>query len=89
VCLQLGEAELVFLTVTGESLYKRTAFVETLGSRSMDKTQAQLQESLPNEGGAVSSASSNENASSLVSVSTQLEAVRLNRMYTIQLSKFL
>jgi hypothetical protein len=50
----------------------------------MDKTQAQLQESLSNEGGAVSSASSNEEASSPISVSTQHQDVCLNGKCTIQ-----
>jgi hypothetical protein len=58
VCLQLGEAELASLTMMGDTLYKCTA-CKALGSRSMDKTQVQLQESLPIEEGAVSSASSN------------------------------
>jgi FtsZ-binding cell division protein ZapB len=48
----------------------------------MDTTQVQLQESLPNEGGA---ASSNEEVSSLIAVSNQHEAVRLNGQCTIQL----
>jgi hypothetical protein len=75
VCLQLGAAELAALTVTGESLYKCTVSVKALGSC---KTLAQLQVSPANEGGAVSCASSNEEASLLISVSAQLEAVRLN-----------
>jgi hypothetical protein len=50
----------------------------------MDKTPAQGQESLPKEGGAVSCASPNGEVSSLISVSAQLEAVRLNGKRTIQ-----
>jgi hypothetical protein len=51
----------------------------------MDTTQAQLQESLPNERGAAISASPNEEVSSLIAVSNQLEAIRLNGQCTIQL----
>jgi hypothetical protein len=83
-CVYNWEAELASLTATGESLYKCAA-CKALGSRSMDTTQAQLQESLPNEGGAMSSASSNGEVSSLISVSNQLEAVRLNGKCTIRL----
>jgi hypothetical protein len=51
----------------------------------MNTTQAQLQESLPNEGGAAISGSPNEEVSSLIAVSNQLEAVQLNGQCTIQL----
>jgi hypothetical protein len=72
MCLQLGEAELASLTATGENLYK-CSVCKALGSRSMDTTQAQLQESLPNEGEAAISASSNEEVSSVIAVSNQLD----------------
>jgi hypothetical protein len=84
VCLQLGEALLASLTMTGKSPYNCAA-CKALCPRSIDKTQAQVQESLPNEGGAVSSASSNEEVSSLISVRNQLEAVCLNGQCTIEL----
>jgi hypothetical protein len=86
VCLKLGEPELASLTSMGKSLYKCAA-CKALGSRSMDTTQVQLQESLPNEEGAAISTSSNEEVSSLIAVSNQLEAVRLNGQCTIQLKR--
>jgi YesN/AraC family two-component response regulator len=55
----------------------------------MGTTHDLLQESLPNEGGAAISASSNEEVSSLIAVSNQLEAVRLNGQCTIQLMESL
>jgi hypothetical protein len=82
MCLQLGEADLATLTTMGESLYKCKACAKALGSRSKNKTPAQLKESLPNHEGAVLHLTKRPRRSSL---STQLEAVRLNCKCTIQL----
>jgi hypothetical protein len=87
VCLQLGDAELATVAMTGESTYKCSACAKELDSSSNDKTLAKSSESLSSHHeGATSSTSSNEDASSLmITVSTQLEAIRLNRKCTMQL----
>jgi hypothetical protein len=86
VCLQIGEAEQATVAATGESVYKCNACAKSLGSSSNGKAPVKSPESLSHHDGATSCASPNEEASSLIiSVSTQLEAVRLNGQCTIQL----
>lgn len=85
MCLQLGDAELATVTATGESTYKCNACAKALDSSDNDKTPAKSPESLSYHEGATSSASSNGEASSLFSVSTKLEAIRLNGKCTIEL----
>jgi hypothetical protein len=75
VCLELGEAEQAPITVTGESIYKCDAGAKSLVSSSNVKAPAKSPESLCHHEGAPSCASSNEEASLLISLSTQLEAI--------------
>jgi hypothetical protein len=85
VCLQLQEAEQATVTATGEYVYKCNARAKSSGSSSNDKARAKSPESLSHHEGGTSCALPNEEASSLIiSVSAQLEAVRLNGQCTIQ-----
>jgi hypothetical protein len=84
VCLQLGEAEQATISATGESVYRCDACAKSLGSSSSVKAPAKSPDSLLHHG-ATSCASSNEETSSLISVSTQLEAIRSNGQCTIDL----
>jgi hypothetical protein len=84
VCLQLGEAEQATLTATGESAYNCDACSKASGSNSIDKAHVKSPESLSYEG-AVSCASPNEEASPLISVCNQLQAIRRNAQCTIEL----
>jgi hypothetical protein len=84
VCLQLGEAKQAAISATGESVYRCAACAKSLGSSSSVKAPSKSPESLHHHG-ATSCASSNEETSSLISVSTQLEAVRSNEQCTIDL----
>jgi hypothetical protein len=77
VCLQRGEAEQAAITATGESVYKCDACAKSLGSSRNVKAPAKSPESLPHNG-TTSCTSSNVETSSLISVSTQLEAIRNN-----------
>jgi hypothetical protein len=83
VCLQLGDAEQAAISATAQSAYKCDSCAKTLGSSDNDKAPAKSPESLCHHG-ATSCASSNEEASSLISVSTQLEANRNNGQYTVR-----
>jgi hypothetical protein len=85
VCLQLGEPEQATLTTTGESVYKCDACAKSLGSSRNVKAPTKSNESLRHHEGATHCASSNEEASSLISVSIQLEAIRNNGQCTIGL----
>jgi hypothetical protein len=87
-CLQLGKARQAALSVTGESVYRCDACAKSLGSSSSVKAPSKSPESLHHPG-AMSCASSNEEASSLISVSTQLEAVQSNGQCTTDLVQFL
>jgi hypothetical protein len=84
VCLQLGEAEQAAISATGESVYRCDVCAKSLGSSSSVKAPSKSLESLHHHG-ATSCASSNEEAFSLIPVSTQLEAVRNNGQCTIDL----
>jgi hypothetical protein len=68
----------------GCTVYRCDACAKSLASSSTDKAPAKSSESLLNHG-ATSCASSNEEATSLISVCTQLEAVRSNKQCTIDL----
>ncbi|PNF20345.1 hypothetical protein B7P43_G12886 [Cryptotermes secundus] len=84
-CLQLGEAEQATLTAEGESIYKYNACANSSGI-DMDPTNSPGSPS--NEGaneGATSCASSNQEASPLIFVSNQLEAIRHNGQCIVQL----
>jgi hypothetical protein len=83
-CLQLGEAKQAPISATGESIYKCDACAKLLGPSSNIKAPAKSPESLLHHG-ATSCASSNEETSSLISVSTHLEAIRNNGQCTIDL----
>jgi hypothetical protein len=85
VCLQLGDDEMATVTATGESTYKCNKCAKELEPSDDDKTPAKSPESQCNHEGAMSSASSHEEASSLISVSSKLEAIRLNGKCTIEL----
>jgi hypothetical protein len=75
VCLHLGEAEQAAISATGESVYKCDACAKSMGCTSNYKAPAKSPEYLRHNG-ATSYASSNEEIPLLISVSTQLEAIR-------------
>jgi hypothetical protein len=85
VCLQHGEAEQATLSATGESAYQCDSCAKSSGSSGIDMAPAKSPDSLRHHEGATSCASSNEEASSLNSVSTQLEAIRNNGKCTVDL----
>jgi hypothetical protein len=66
VCLQLGEAKQAAISTTGDSVYRCDACATSLGSSSSVKALSKSPESLHHHG-AKSCASSNEEASSLIS----------------------
>jgi hypothetical protein len=72
------------ITAKGESIYKCDACATSLACSSIVKAPAKSPESLPHHG-TTSCTSSNEETTSLISVSTQLEAIRNNGQCTIDL----
>ncbi|PNF33865.1 hypothetical protein B7P43_G07227 [Cryptotermes secundus] len=80
-CLQLGETEQATLIAEGESVYKCNACANSSGI-DMDPTNSLRS---PSNEGATICDSSNQEASPLISVSTQLEAIKHNgRSHTVR-----
>ena len=84
MCVHLGDVDQASVTVSGESTYTCDACVTSLGtSNAKDLASPVGSESLPPEGDKIRPASNMEY--SISTVSSQLEAVRLNGQSTIHL----